>query len=72
MIFFEDEELEQICQINPDAKLEEVVYDNTKFKVVRNFLLYPEEYKKLLKNFPAVRDHTYSPGFRQDIPPWAD
>lgn len=71
MIFFEDEDLEQICQINPDAKLEEVVYDNTKFKVIRNFLLHPEEYKTLLRSFPAVRDHTYSPGFRQDIPPWA-
>lgn len=71
MIFFEDEQLQEICQINPEAKLEEVVYDNTKFKVIRNFLRYPEEYKSLLMNFPAVRDHTYSPGFRQDIPPWA-
>lgn len=71
MIFFEDEQLEEICQINPEAKLEDVVYDDTKFKVIRNFLKYPEEYKNLLMHFPAVRDHTYSPGFRQDIPPWA-
>jgi hypothetical protein len=71
MKFIEDEEIEEILQINPKAELEEVVYDNTKFKVIRNFLKYPEEYKNLLSYFPAVRDHTYSPGFRQDVPPWA-
>ena len=71
MIFFEDEEVKEICQINPNCKLEEIIYDNTKFKVIKNFLLFPEKYIKLLETFPAATDHTYSPGYRQDIPPWA-
>jgi hypothetical protein len=71
MIKFDNEYLESVCQINEDAKVEDVIYDTTKFKVIRNFLKHPEEYKNLLLNFPAVRDSTYSPGWRQDVPPWA-
>jgi hypothetical protein len=71
MILIEHDKLENICKINQDAKMEDVVYDGVKFKVIRNFLANPEEYINLIQKFPATRDHTYSPGFRQDIPPWA-
>ena len=70
MILIEHDKLESICKINQDAKMEDVVYDGVKFKVIRNFLANPEEYIDLIQKFPATRDHTYSPGFRQDIPPW--
>lgn len=71
MKLIEVNELKDVCQINDNIKVEQVVYDNVSFKVIRDFLKYPEEYKNLLQLFPATRDSTYSPGFRQDIPPWA-
>lgn len=71
MKLIDNGELESVCQINDNIKLEEVIYDNVSFKVIRNFLKYPEEYVKILQLFPATRDTTYSPGWRQDIPPWA-
>lgn len=71
MKLIETKELSKVCQINKDIKLEKVVYGNISFKIIRNFLKYPEEYISLLQQFPATRDSTYSPGYRQDIPPWA-
>jgi len=71
MILIEHNELESICRINESAEMEDVIYDRVKFKVIRNFLKNPKEYINLLQQFPGTRDHTYSPGFRQDIPPWA-
>ena len=71
MIFFEEKDLQEIFKINPDAKVEDVIYDNVKFKVIKNFLLHPKKYIKILQNFPATTDHTYSPGYRQEIPSWA-
>jgi len=71
MILIEIDYLEHVCQINQDAKLEDVVYDGVQFKTIKNFLKHPDKYIELIKQFPATRDHTYSPGFRQDIPPWA-
>ena len=71
MKLIEIDEIEKICQVNTDSKLEKVIYNNISFNIIRNFLKYPEEYKNLLQLFPATRDSTYSPGYRQDIPPWA-
>jgi hypothetical protein len=71
MILIENDYLERVCKINPEAKMEDVVYDGVMFKCIRNFLQNPDEYIELIQKFPATRDHTYSPGFRQDIPPWA-
>lgn len=70
MKLIEIDEIERACQINSNANLEEVIYNNVSFKVIRNFLKYPDEYKNILQQFPATRDSTYSPGYRQDIPPW--
>lgn len=60
MILIENDYLEKVCKINPEAKIEDVVYDGVKFKCIKNFLHNPDEYVELIQKFPATRDHTYS------------
>lgn len=65
------ETLDDILKCSNECSIVTERHGNGEFKVVKNILNEPEVYTQLLLDFPAVNNDQFSPGYRQDIPPWA-